>query len=179
MSLKNKILLFILVLGLAGPFGPTPAPQPAHAAGILNPTREVAIVSLFDGSAETQIAPTNMGASKTITFLDSGTITKVCFVFTVGTLTEADDGSVFFFDADPVIAIEEADMTVAEAQTAVARFDITTEDYSVEFATAQFACLRDLNSRFHSITHVVYHNTDAGTLTDEDIEIHVWYKRDD
>jgi hypothetical protein len=156
-------------------------PLQTNALGALHvsnpPIQEQAVLSLFDGSAETQIAPTNFGASKSITVSGSGKITKMCVIFTAGTLTEADDGVVYFFDADPTFTIETADLTVAEAQTVVGSIRVTTEDYDTQFATAQVACLDELDSAFHSITHVAYLNTDAGTLTDEDIEIHFWYER--
>ena len=85
------------------------------------------------------------------------------------------DGSVYFFDADPSIATAAATLTVAQAQTVVARFDFTTEEYQTQFATASVAC-KDVESPYHSIGWVAYHNTDGGTLTDEAIDLHMWVK---
>ncbi len=52
-------------------------------AGLLHansPTTLVDTFVLFDGSGETQIATTNLGASKAIKITGSGTITKICII---------------------------------------------------------------------------------------------------
>jgi len=138
---------------------------------------EVAVASLFDGSAETQIAITNLGASKAFSIAESGIITKVCLIFTPGVITAAEAGTVFLFDTDPVITIETADMTVAEAKTVVGKFAFVAGDYETDFTASKLACLDNLTSPFHSISHAVYHNGGATTLTNEDIDIHLWYRR--
>jgi len=139
-------------------------------------TIEVAVALLFDGSLETQIAPTNLGASQAITITGPGRIEKVCLIFTTGTLLAAEDGSVIFFDTDPVITIDTAGMTVAEADTIVVIVPFLGADY-LATTTAQTRCL-DLDTHFHAITHVVYTQQGAGTLTDEDVGLHLWYARD-
>jgi len=141
-----------------------------------SPTVEVAVLSLFDGSAETQIADTNLGASKAITISGSGRITKVCIVSSLGSIL-AQDGAVLFFDADPAIAADAADLTLAEAQTVVAVVDFVAADYLTSFASSAVAC-NVVDEPFHSISHVVYHSLGATLLDDEDLELHLWYRRD-
>ena len=119
---------------------------------------------------------TNFGASQAITVTGAGRITKMCVVFTVGTVTQAEVMQVLFFDADPAITIDTAVMTVAEAQTVVAQIQFTAAPY-LQTTTAQVHCNGGLNEPFHSITHVVLYNEGATTLTDEDVEIHFWYER--
>jgi hypothetical protein len=149
-------------------------------AGLLDansPTTEVAVTILFDGSVETDISTTNWGASKAFAPSGTGRLEKICVVFTAGTLTAMTDGDFYFFDADPTLTIEDTDMTVAEAQTVVAVISLAAADYSTEFATASINC-QNIDEPFHSITHAAFHNTSASQFTDEDIEIHVWYRRD-
>ena len=134
---------------------------------------EVATLTLHTG-ADTDVTTTNFAEDDTITVQAGGIIVKICLIWTDGVLAPQ-DGSVYFFDADPTIATGDATLTVAEALTVVARFDFTTEEYQTQFATASVAC-KDVESAYHSISHVVYHNTDGGTLTDEAIDLHMWVK---
>lgn len=140
------------------------------------PPREVAVVSLFDGSAETQIATTNLGASKAITITGSGTLVKMCLISSLGTPI-AENGSVIFFDADPDISADTADLTLAESQTVVAIVSFNGADYLTNFATVVINC-QEISESFHSISHVVYHQEGATTFDDEDMEMHLWYRRD-
>ncbi len=134
---------------------------------------EVAIVNLLTG-ADSDVTTTNFADDDTITVQDGAVIVKICLIWTDGLLQPL-DGSVYFFDADPTIATAAATLTVAEALTVVARFDFTTEEYQAQFATASVAC-KDVNSPYHSIGWVVYHHSDAGTLTTEAIDLHMWVK---
>ncbi len=142
-----------------------------------SPTTEVAILSLFDGSAETQILTTNLGASKAITITGSGRITKACLVSSLGSVL-AEDGAVLFFDADPDINADTDDLTLAEAQFVTNVLDFVAADYLTNFAASAIACNTYTNESFHSITHVDYHLIGSTTLDDEDIELHLWYRRD-
>ena len=140
-----------------------------------SPTTAVALLSLFDGSAETQIATTNLGASKSITITGSGRLTKMCLISSLGTPI-AENGSVFFFNADPIITVDTANMTIAEAQTIEAVVSFRGADYRTNFATVVFNC-QDIDEVFASITHVVYHQEGSTTFDDEDLEMLVWYER--
>ena len=141
-----------------------------------SPTTEVAILSLFDGSAETQIATTNLGASKSITITGTGRLTKLCIISSLGSVI-AENGSILFFDADPAITADTADLTLAEAQTVVSVVSLLGTDYLTNFASSAINC-QAIDESFHGITHVVYHQQGATTLDDEDIELHLWYRRD-
>ena len=150
----------------------------SSAQGVLHsnsPTTEVAILSLFDGSAETQIATTNLGASKSITITGSGRLTKMCLISSLGTPI-AEDGSVIFFDADPSISADTTDLTLSEAQTVVAVVSFRGADYLDNFATSKTNC-QLIDESFHSITHVVYHQEGSTMFDDEDMEMHLWYRR--
>ena len=151
---------------------------PSPGGGAAAPTTEVAVVSLFDGSVEGQVSPTNFGASKAITIVGSGEITNLCVIFLPGALTEADDGVVYFFDSDPNLTIDAANLTAPVVRTVVANIRVTTENFDTQFASGQVACLYDLGISFHGITHVAWLNTDVGTLTNENIEIHLWRRQD-
>ena len=154
-----KALLLALLLMFA-----TPAP-----AGIV----EVAVFNLITG-ADTNITTTNFAPQIAITVPAGGIIVKICIIWTDG-LLQAQDGTVYFFDADPTIAANDATLTVAEAQTVVLELSFVTEDFETQFGTASVAC-KDLESAYHSITHAAWHNADGGTLTDEAIDLHMWVK---
>ena len=135
---------------------------------------ELAILNLITG-ADTNITTTDFAPQVAfVTQLDGIVIVKVCVIFTDGSLAPQ-DGSVYLFDADPTIAANDATLTVAEALTVVARFDFTTENFQTQFATASVAC-QDVESPVHSVTHAAWHNSDANSLTDEAIDLHIWYK---
>ena len=140
-----------------------------------SPTTAVSLLSLFDGSAETQITTTNLGASKSITITGSGRLTKMCLISSLGTPI-AENGSVFFFNADPVITVDTADMTIVEAQTIEAVVSFRGADYRSNFATVVFNC-QNIDEAFDSITHVVYHQEGSTTFDDEDMEMLIWYER--
>ncbi len=139
-------------------------------------TLEFAIISLLDGSAETQIASTNLGTEKLFSTGGPGRLTKLCIVSSLGSVI-AEDGSVIFFDADPSITIDASDMSLAIAQTIVAIVSFVAADYLTSFAASTTNC-QTIDEPFHLITHVVYHQQGATTLDDEDIEIHVWWEKD-
>ena len=146
-------------------------------AGLLHgnsPTTEVAILQLIDGSAEGDVTQNEYLASDAITITGSGRLTKLCLVVS-GTIV-AEVSKVLFFDADPDIAAEVADLTLAEAQTVVAIVDVATADYLIE-ATSAIAC-KAIDESFHAITHVVIFHAGATTLANTDIDLHVWYRRD-
>ena len=148
-------------------------------AGLLHadsPTTLVDTFVLFDGSAETQIATTNLGASKAITITGSGTITKICVMISLGT-PFAEDMSIIFFDADPSITIEDATLTLSQAQNAQVIISLSGSDFRDNFATVKLNC-QATEERFSAITHVVFASEGATTYDDEDIEIRLWYRRD-
>ena len=134
---------------------------------------EIPVLTMH-ADADTDVVTTNFAEDDTIVVPDGGIIVKICLIWTDGLLNPL-DGSVYFFDADPTIATGAATLTIAEAKTVVARFDFTTEDYQTQFATASVAC-KDVESPYHSIGWVAYHHSDAGTLTNEDIDLHMWVK---
>ena len=149
------------------------------AAGFLHgnsPTTLVDTFVLFDGSGETQIATTNLGASKAITITGSGTITKICVIVSLGT-PFAEDMSIIFFDTDPSITIEDASLTLAQAQNAQVIISLSGSDFRDNFATVKLNC-QATEERFSAITHVVFASEGATTYDDEDIEIRLWYRRD-
>ncbi len=131
---------------------------------------------LFDGSAETQIATTNLGASKAITLSGTGTIVKVCIIVSLGT-PFAEDMSIIFFDTNPSITIEDASLTLAQAQNVQAVITLAGADFRDNFATAKINC-QDTNESFDSVSHVVFASEGATTYDDEDIELRLWYRRD-
>ncbi len=148
-------------------------------AGLLHgnsPTTEVAIISLFDGSSETQIATTNLGTEKAVSITGTGKLVKMCLVMSLGSIV-AEDGTVFFFDADPNITIDAADMSLAVAQTIVAAVSFSAGDYLTNFASVAINC-QVIDEAFHSITFAVYHHEGTTLLDDEDVEMHLWYRRD-
>ncbi len=148
-------------------------------AGLLHadsPTTLVDTFVLFDGSGETQIATTNLGASKAITITGSGTITKICVIVSLGT-PFAEDMSIIFFDADPSITIEDASLTLAQAQNTQVIISLSGSDFRDNFATVKLNC-QATEERFSAITHVVFASEGATTYDDEDIEIRLWYRRD-
>ena len=168
----KTIMACALALVLA--FGSVASAQIFGAAKA--PTLEFAIISLLDGSAETQIASTNLGTEKLFSTGGPGRLTKLCIVSSLGSVI-AEDGSVIFFDADPSITIDAADMSLAIAQTIVAIVSFVAADYLTSFAASTTNC-QTIDEPFHLITHVVYHQQGATTLDDEDIEIHVWWEKD-
>ena len=148
-------------------------------AGLLHansPTTLIDTFVLFDGSAETQIATTNLGASKSITISGTGRLTKICIIVSLGT-PFAEDMSIIFFDADPSITIEDASLTLAQAQNAQVVISLTAAGFRDNFATAKLNC-QDIDESFSSITHVVFASEGATTYDDEDIEMRLWYRRD-
>ena len=105
----------------------------------------------------------------------SGTVTKVCVIRSLGTVG-GDDGQILFFDADPSITVGLTDLSLADAQTVVAQIALKSADYLVEAASA-INC-QATNEVFHAITHAVYFHEGTEVLDTEDVEIHVWYRRD-
>ena len=151
----------------------------APAAGLLNsnsPTTAVALFTLFDGALESQIAATNLGASKSITITGTGTITKICLISSLGTPI-AENGSVFFFNADPAITVDTDDLTIAEAGMLEAVISFSGGEYLSNFATTVFNC-QEISEAFDLITHVVYHQEGITTFDDENMKMLLWYRRD-
>ena len=148
-------------------------------AGLLHadsPTTEVAVLLMIDGSADTDIVTTNLSKSSAITVTGSGRITKLCIVVE-GTSPFSEDGTIYFFDADPVINSNTADMTVAEAITVTSMVSLKGADYNNNFATIKINC-QATDESFHAITHVVYEQEGSTTIANQDFQLHVWYRRD-
>ena len=140
-----------------------------------NRITEFAIISLFDGSAETQIATTNLGTEKTLEIVEPGRLVKMCLVMSLGSII-SEDGSVLFFDADPGITIDASDLTLAQAQTIVAVVSFVAADYLTNFAASSINC-QTIDEPFHSISEVAYHHEGATLLDDEDVEMHLWWQK--
>ncbi len=150
-----------------------------QVAGLLHqnsPTTQVATLSLF-ADADGSLSITNFGASKAIAITGSGTITNVCLVWTMGAITAAEDGDIIFFSADPSIALEEANLTVAQAKLITNIISLTGANATTDFATAQTQC-QATDESFAGITHVAYHSTGSTQITDEDLDLIVTYRRD-
>ena len=151
-------------------------PQDAGLLHANSPTTLIDTFSLFDGSAETQIATTNLGASKAYAVAGTGHLTKVCIIVSLGT-PFAENMSIIFFDADPSITIEDASLTLAQAQNVQAVVTLAGADFRDNFATAKINC-QDTNEHYSSITHVVVASEGSTTYDDEDIELRLCYRRD-
>ncbi|KKM22187.1 hypothetical protein LCGC14_1627840 [marine sediment metagenome] len=147
-------------------------------AGLLHgnsPTTEVAILLMIDGSGDTDVVTTNLSKSSAITITGSGRITKICLIVE-GTAPFSEDGTVYFFDADPSITSNTADMTVAEAITVVSMISLKGADYNDNFATIKINC-QAADESFHAITHVVYEQEGSTTIANQDFRLHIWYER--
>ena len=147
-------------------------------AGLLHadsPTTEVAILLMIDGSADTDIVTTNLSKSSAITVTGSGRITKICLAVE-GTSPFSEDGTIYFFDADPAISSNTADMTVAEAITVTSMVSLKGADYNDNFATIKINC-QATDESFHAITYVVYEQEGGTTIVNQDFRLHVWYRR--
>ena len=147
-------------------------------AGLLHansPITEVAILTIIDGSGDVDVVTTNLGKSSAITITGSGRITKICLVVE-GTSPFSEDGTIYFFDADPAINSNTADMTVAEAITVVSMISLKGADYNDNFATIKINC-QAADEAFHTITHVAYEQEGLTTIVNQDFRLHVWYER--
>ncbi len=148
-------------------------------AGLLHansPTTEVAVLLMIDGSADTDIVTTNLSKSSSISITGSGRVTKVCLIVE-GTSPFSEDGTIYFFDADPAINSNTDDMTVAEAITVTSMVSLKGADYNDNFATIKINC-QATDESFHAITHVVYEQEGSTTIANQDFRLHVWYRRD-
>ena len=147
-------------------------------AGLLHadsPTTEVAVLLMIDGSADADIVTTNLSKSSAITVTGSGRITKLCLIVE-GTSPFSEDGTIYFFDTDPAISSNTADMTVAEAITVTSMISLKGTDYNDNFATIKINC-QATDESFHAITHVVYEQEGSTTIANQDFRLHVWYRR--
>ncbi len=140
-----------------------------------SPTTEVAILTIIDGSGDGDIVTTNLSKSSAITITGSGRITKICLVVE-GTSPFSEDGTIYFFDTDPSITSNTADMTVAEAITVVSMISLKGADYNDNFATIKINC-QAADESFHAITHVVYEQEGSTTIANQDFRLHIWYER--
>ena len=140
-----------------------------------SPVTEVAILTIIDGSADSDVLTTNLGKSSAITITGSGRITKICLIVE-GTAPFSEDGTIYFFDADPSITSNTADMTVAEAITVVSMISLKGTDYNDNFATIKINC-QAADESFHAITHVVYEQEGSTTIANQDFRLHIWYER--
>ncbi|KKL76355.1 hypothetical protein LCGC14_2045750 [marine sediment metagenome] len=149
------------------------------SAGLLNANSPVTLIdtfSLFDGSGETQIATTNLGASKAYSIPGTGRIVQVCIIISLGT-PFGEDLSVLFFDANPSITIEDASLTLAASQNLVNIISLSSGDFRDNFATTKTNC-QATDEHYVAITHIAVASEGATTYDDEDIEIRLWYRRD-
>ena len=147
-------------------------------AGLLHansPTTKVAVLTMIDGSADTDIVTTNLSKSSAITITGSGKIVKVCLVVE-GTAPFAEDGTIYFFSADPAIASNTDDMTVAEAITVEVMVSFKGTNYNADFATVKLTC-QFVDESFASITHVAYEQEGATTIVNQDFRLLVLYRR--
>ncbi len=119
---------------------------------------------------------THKGAQRRFRVTGSGKITKLCLVVE-GTAPFSEDGTIYFFDADPAISSNTADMTVAEAITVVSMISLKGADYNDNFATIKINC-QATDEAFHAITHVVYEQEGATTIANQDFRLHILYRRD-
>lgn len=141
-----------------------------------NPTLEVANVLIIDGSADTDIVTTNFGKSSAISVEAPGRLTKVCLIVT-GTAPFSEDGSLFFFDADPTITSNTADLTEAEALTVVLVISLNSGGYIDLFAASKINCQK-VDEKFHFISYVAYLQEGSTTIENQDFNLHMWYVRE-
>ncbi|KKK93285.1 hypothetical protein LCGC14_2694420, partial [marine sediment metagenome] len=149
------------------------------SAGLLHANSPVTLIdtfSLFDGSGETQIATTNLGASKAYSVPGTGRLVQICVIISLGT-PFAENMSIIFFDADPSVTIEDAALTLAASQNITNIISLSGSDFRDNFATAKVNC-QTIDEQYVAITHVVFASEGATTYDDEDIEIRLWYRRD-
>ena len=147
-------------------------------AGLLHansPTTKVAVLTMIDGSADSDIVTTNLSKSSAITITGSGKIVKICLVVE-GTSPFAEDGTIYFFSADPAISSNTADMTVAEAITVEVMVSLSGSDYNANFATVKLNC-QFVDESFASITHVAYEQEGSTTIANQDFRLLVLYER--
>ncbi|KKN66180.1 hypothetical protein LCGC14_0474700 [marine sediment metagenome] len=148
-------------------------------AGLLHansPTTKVAVLTMIDGSADSDIVTTNLSKSSAITITGSGKIVKICLVVE-GTSPFAEDGTIYFFSADPAISSNTADMTVAEAITVEVMVSLKGTDYNANFATVKTNC-QFVDESFAGITHVAYEQEGVTTIVNQDFRLLVLYRRD-
>ena len=149
------------------------------AAGLLHANSPVTLIdtfSLFDGSGETQIATTNLGASKAYSVPGTGRLVQICVIVSLGT-PFAENMSIIFFDADPSVTIEDTSLTLAASQDITNIISLRGSDFRDNFATTKTNC-QTIDEQYVAITHVVFASEGATTYDDEDIEIRLWYRRD-
>lgn len=139
------------------------------------PITEIAPFDLFNGAGETQIAATNLGASKAYAITGTGRIVKVCISVSLGT-PFGEDMSIIFFDADPTITIEDTSLLVADAESAEAVISLTAAGFRDNFATVKLNC-QTVDEPYDSITHVVFASEGLTTYDDEDIVLRLWVER--
>ena len=147
-------------------------------AGLLNANSPVTLIdtfSLFDGSGETQIATTNLGASKAYSVPGTGRLVQICVIVSLGT-PFAENMSIIFFDADPSVTIEDAALTLAASQNITNIISLRGSDFRDNFATTKVNC-QTIDEQYVAITHVVFVSEGLTTYDDEDVEIRVLYMR--
>ncbi|KKL06919.1 hypothetical protein LCGC14_2591230 [marine sediment metagenome] len=147
-------------------------------AGLLNANSPVTLIdtfSLFDGSGETQITTTNLGASKAYSVPGTGRLVQICVIVSLGT-PFAENMSIIFFDADPSVTIEDAALTLAASQNITNIISLRGSDFRDNFATTKVNC-QTIDEQYVAITHVVFASEGLTTYDDEDIEIRVLYAR--
>ena len=147
-------------------------------AGLLHANSPVTLIdtfSLFDGSGETQIATTNLGASKAYSIPGTGRLVHICVIVSLGT-PFAENMSIIFFDADPSVTIEDAALTLAASQNITNIISLRGSDFRDNFATTKTNC-QTIDEPYVAITHVVFASEGTTTYDDEDIEIRVLYRR--
>ena len=106
-------------------------------AGLLHANSPVTLIdtfSLFDGSGETQIATTNLGASKAYSVPGTGRLVQICVIVSLGT-PFAENMSIIFFDADPSVTIEDTSLTLAASQNITNIISLRGSDFRNNFAT--------------------------------------------
>ena len=147
-------------------------------AGLLHANSPVTLIdtfSLFDGSGETQIATTNLGASKAYSVPGTGRLVQICVIVSLGT-PFAENMSIIFFDADPSVTIEDTALTLAASQNITNIISLRGSGFRDNFATTKINC-QTIDEQYVAITHVVFVSEGLTTYDDEDIEIRVLYRR--
>ncbi len=147
-------------------------------AGLLNANSPVTLIdtfSLFDGSGETQISTTNLGASKAYSVPGTGRLVQICVIVSLGT-PFAENMSIIFFDADPSVTIEDTSLTLAASQNITNIISLRGSDFRDNFTTTKTNC-QTIDEQYVVITHVVFASEGVTTYDDEDVEIRVLYRR--
>lgn len=121
----------------------------------------------------------------TLASTSSGEVLKVCLYTTedaTGAILEP-TGTLFLFDADPSVTLNDTDLTAAARVTMIAQIPVAAGDWDSD-ANGAVACLtradafHDLASVFAVWRHTLATSINSAAGDDEQLEANLWYRRD-